>query len=175
MAGHPVLDFVNTVAWRTDDGRRADRVPDEAAWTRWAADAGLGATALPDGASLRALRELLAALLDAYVDATAPAPPVRERWRATALTARERSALSHDFPLHPVAANVCDELTLKAEELLADAAALGRVRRCAGPGCGWFFLDRSRNGARRWCSSGDCGNRDRARRHYERTRQAAAN
>ncbi|MBZ2410557.1 CGNR zinc finger domain-containing protein [Streptomyces sp. L06] len=39
-----------------------------------------------------------------------------------------------------------------------------RVRRCAGPGCGWFFLDRTRNSARRWCGSGDCGNRDRARR-----------
>ncbi|MFJ9034356.1 CGNR zinc finger domain-containing protein [Streptomyces sp. NPDC102274] len=31
-------------------------------------------------------------------------------------------------------------------------------------------LDRSRSGTRRWCSSGDCGNRDRVRRHYSRTR-----
>ncbi|MER8265415.1 CGNR zinc finger domain-containing protein [Streptomyces griseus] len=57
-----------------------------------------------------------------------------------------------------------------AEELLG-GDGLGRIRRCAGPGCGWFFVDRSRSGSRRWCSSRDCGNRDRARRHYARTRQ----
>ncbi|MER7663745.1 MULTISPECIES: CGNR zinc finger domain-containing protein [unclassified Streptomyces] len=34
--------------------------------------------------------------------------------------------------------------------------------RCAGPGCGRFFLDRTRAGTRRWSSSGDCGNSDRA-------------
>ncbi|MET8655767.1 MULTISPECIES: CGNR zinc finger domain-containing protein [Streptomyces] len=65
---------------------------------------------------------------------------------------------------------VCDVLALRAEELLG-GDGLGRIRRCAGPGCGWFFVDRSRSGSRRWCSSRDCGNRDRARRHYARTRQ----
>ncbi|MFD3657498.1 CGNR zinc finger domain-containing protein [Streptomyces sp. NPDC058620] len=46
------------------------------------------------------------------------------------------------------------------------------MRRCDGPGRGWFFLDRTRSSSRRWCSSGDCGNRDRARarRHYARTK-----
>ncbi|MFD9792685.1 CGNR zinc finger domain-containing protein [Streptomyces sp. NPDC059070] len=33
-------------------------------------------------------------------------------------------------------------------------------------------MDRTRGGTRRWCSSGDCGNRDRARRHYARTHPA---
>jgi predicted RNA-binding Zn ribbon-like protein len=47
---------------------------------------------------------------------------------------------------------------------------LTRVRRCHDTGCGWLFLDRSRIGSRRWCSSADCGNRARARRHYERHR-----
>ncbi|WP_424570894.1 CGNR zinc finger domain-containing protein [Streptomyces sp. CH-036] len=61
-------------------------------------------------------------------------------------------------------------LALRTEDLLS-GDGLGRVRRCEGPGCGWFFLDRSRRGTRRWCSSQDCGNRDRARRHYSRTRQ----
>ncbi|MFF9228910.1 MULTISPECIES: CGNR zinc finger domain-containing protein [unclassified Streptomyces] len=60
-------------------------------------------------------------------------------------------------------------LALQADELLA-SPLVQRIRRCEGPGCGWFFLDRSRSGTRRWCSPGDCGNRDRARRHYHRSR-----
>ncbi|WP_318199170.1 CGNR zinc finger domain-containing protein [Streptomyces sp. SCL15-4] len=171
IAGHPVLDFVNTVAWRTDDSRRVERVPNAAAWTRWAAAAGLGATPLPDEASLHSLREALTAALDALVDGTVPPAHAWDALRQAALAAREDAALPRSFPLRPVPATIAGKLALLAEELLGDASALPRVRRCAGPGCGWFFLDRSRNGARRWCSSGDCGNRDRARRHYARTRQ----
>ncbi|MFE0173229.1 CGNR zinc finger domain-containing protein [Streptomyces sp. NPDC059002] len=171
IAGHPVLDFVNTVAWRTDDSRRAERVPDAAAWTQWAATAGLGATSLPDEAVLHSLREVLTAVLDAFADGATPPAPAWTALREAALGAREDAALPRAFPLRPVPATITGELALQAEELLGDARALSRVRRCEGPGCGWFFLDRSRNGARRWCSSGDCGNRDRARRHYARTRQ----
>ncbi|MET9953081.1 CGNR zinc finger domain-containing protein [Streptomyces sp. NPDC006339] len=178
IAGHPVLDFTNTVAWRTDESRRAERVPDAAAWARWAATAGLGAAPPSDEDEavlngLRGLREALAAVLDALVDGTTPPAPAWETLRRAALAAREAAALPPAFPLRPVPASLPDALALLAEELLSDARALARVRRCAGPGCGWFFLDRSRNGARRWCSSSDCGNRDRARRHYARTRPAA--
>lgn len=45
---------------------------------------------------------------------------------------------------------------------------LPRLRGCAGEHCGWLFVDRSRNGTRRWCSMRDCGNRAKARRHYRR-------
>jgi predicted RNA-binding Zn ribbon-like protein len=48
-----------------------------------------------------------------------------------------------------------------------------RLRRCDDQGCGWLFLDTTRNHSRRWCSSRDCGNRDRARRHYTRSRTTA--
>nr|WP_264085191.1 CGNR zinc finger domain-containing protein [Kibdelosporangium phytohabitans] len=44
------------------------------------------------------------------------------------------------------------------------------VGECSGPGCGWLFIDRTRNRSRQWCSSKDCGNRERARRHYRRSR-----
>ncbi|MEM1400371.1 MAG: ABATE domain-containing protein [Pseudomonadota bacterium] len=43
-----------------------------------------------------------------------------------------------------------------------------RIKVCAGEDCGWLFIDRSRNLARRWCSMSDCGNRDKARRFYAR-------
>jgi len=32
----------------------------------------------------------------------------------------------------------------------------------------WLFLDRSRNRSRRWCDMKTCGNREKARRHYQR-------
>ena len=43
-----------------------------------------------------------------------------------------------------------------------------RLRQCQDTDCGWLFLDRTKNGSRVWCSSADCGNRTRARRHYQR-------
>jgi predicted RNA-binding Zn ribbon-like protein len=43
------------------------------------------------------------------------------------------------------------------------------IRLCAE--CGWIFHDTSRNHLRRWCSMKICGNRAKAHRHYERTRQ----
>ncbi|WP_373299598.1 CGNR zinc finger domain-containing protein [Streptomyces poonensis] len=85
-------------------------------------------------------------------------------------TTRRRRAGEHQ-PV-PVPATVSEELAPPAEDLLADARALSRVRRCAGQGRGWFSLDRSRNGDRPWCSSNDCGTRDRARPTPLRTHPA---
>jgi predicted RNA-binding Zn ribbon-like protein len=66
-----------------------------------------------------------------------------------------------DSPLWPVAQSAAELLT---------SERLGRVKVCAGEGCGWVFLDESRNGSRRWCDSRDCGNRERVRRHLARKR-----
>jgi predicted RNA-binding Zn ribbon-like protein len=55
-----------------------------------------------------------------------------------------------------------------AELLTSDE--LSRVRLCDGDGCGWLFVDRSRNQSRRWCDMGDCGNRAKARRFRERSK-----
>ena len=60
-----------------------------------------------------------------------------------------------------------------AAELLT-APELARVRECAGQPCGWLFLDASRNHSRRWCSMAGCGNRAKAKRHYERAKAARA-
>jgi predicted RNA-binding Zn ribbon-like protein len=51
---------------------------------------------------------------------------------------------------------------------------LARLRRCppdAG-GCGWLFLDHSRNGSRRWCRMADCGTEVKVRRLTQRRREA---
>ncbi|MDO3639140.1 CGNR zinc finger domain-containing protein [Mycolicibacterium sp. KC 300] len=44
----------------------------------------------------------------------------------------------------------------------------GRLRPCANDECLLFLLDRSRAGTARWCSMKGCGNRMKARRHYDR-------
>lgn len=50
---------------------------------------------------------------------------------------------------------------------------LGRVKECADDrGCGFLFLDTSRNRSRRWCSMKSCGNRAKVMRHYHRQQSA---
>jgi predicted RNA-binding Zn ribbon-like protein len=55
---------------------------------------------------------------------------------------------------------------------LLTSQRLKRVGQC--PGCGWLFLDASRNRSRRWCTMEVCGNRAKARRHYERQKVQGA-
>ncbi|GIH10859.1 hypothetical protein Rhe02_89260 [Rhizocola hellebori] len=56
-----------------------------------------------------------------------------------------------------------------AGELLL-SEQLERVGEC--PGCGWLFLDTSRNGGRRWCSMATCGSRDKMARYHRQQRKA---
>lgn len=65
-----------------------------------------------------------------------------------------------DRILWPIAQSAADLLT---------SAELQMVRFCEAPDCEWLFLDRSRNRSRRWCDMASCGNRQKARRHYQRT------
>jgi predicted RNA-binding Zn ribbon-like protein len=70
--------------------------------------------------------------------------------------------------------DVADEARLSARALLAwghvQEAMPGRLRPCANDECRLFLLDRSKPNSARWCSMKVCGNRLKARRHYERTR-----
>lgn len=50
----------------------------------------------------------------------------------------------------------------------------GRLRPCGNPSCRRFLIDRSKANNARWCSMARCGNRMKARRHYERTRTNSA-
>jgi predicted RNA-binding Zn ribbon-like protein len=53
-----------------------------------------------------------------------------------------------------------------AELLTSDELAY--VRQCASDTCAWLFLDKTKNHRRRWCDMKTCGNRDKARRYYQR-------
>ena len=73
-------------------------------------------------------------------------------WRAGA-------ALDFDRIIWPALISAADLLT---------STDLSRVRECAGEGCGWLFLDRSKSRTRRWCDMTVCGNRAKVRRHRSR-------
>jgi CGNR zinc finger/Putative stress-induced transcription regulator len=48
----------------------------------------------------------------------------------------------------------------------------GRLRPCANDECRLFLIDHSKAGTARWCSMAVCGNRMKARRHYQKARNA---
>ena len=68
-----------------------------------------------------------------------------------------------EAPIWPISRSAADLLTSTEERRL--------VRQCSGTECEWLFLDTSRNRSRQWCSMQSCGNREKARRHYQRMRQ----
>lgn len=68
-------------------------------------------------------------------------------------------------------------LMIPVVESAADSLVTGelpRVRRCGDGTCPRVFLDTTRNGRRRWCQMGTCGNRAKAARHRARVRRAVA-
>ncbi len=71
--------------------------------------------------------------------------------------------LSLDRPFWPVA--------VSATNLVASSDA-ERVKECATDNCNWLFLDASKNRSRRWCEMKECGNREKARRHYHKSKSA---
>jgi predicted RNA-binding Zn ribbon-like protein len=74
--------------------------------------------------------------------------------------------------------SVAPERELAVRAVLAwDALARqspGRLRPCANDECRLFLIDRSKANAARWCSMAVCGNRMKARRHYQRARNPQA-
>jgi len=110
----------------------------------------------------RAREADLAILNVALPDALARVHVVREADSFAWRWAADETAL--DRMLWPVARSAADLLT---------SEKLARVGQCADDrGCGWLFLDMSRNRSRRWCDMKDCGNRAKAKRHYVRKRKS---
>ena len=61
-------------------------------------------------------------------------------------------------------------LALSAVDLLT-SEHVKWVGQCADEeGCGWLFVDTSKNHSRRWCDINDCGNRAKQRRYQQRAR-----
>ncbi len=105
--------------------------------------------------------EDLTILKEAYTQAVTHAQVTPEGTHFTFSWPDSEHAL--DLPLWSIAHSGM-ELLLSEE--------LQRVKECPGDGCGWLFLDKSRNQSRRWCNGQDCGNRVRVRLHYQRRKSS---
>ena len=188
VGGDPALDLINTVDW-TSHGLDNERLEDFQQLTRWAEGAGV-----IDGATGRRLRRLsearprvAAAALTYAIEARGtlrelfgaiargePAEPELARFNRL-----QREALA-GLEVAPVEGSETgyrwrwrgeesDPRTLVWRVLWSAARLLqsddvGRVRVCDGDDCGWMYVDRSRNGFRRWCQMRTCGTREKTRR-----------
>jgi predicted RNA-binding Zn ribbon-like protein len=190
--GELCLDFANTVSHRHLPQRRAEHLDSYADLVAFADQskllppklaANLRARASRDAAGARSafrksivLRESLYRAFSAIAAGKRAPPADVQRINDFALAALQHRKLartngdyrwewqsdgrdSPDRILWPIAESA-------AELLTSDARAA--IRECRAPDCEWLFLDHSRNRSRRWCDMKSCGNRQKARRHYQR-------
>ena len=185
VGGHPALELANTVAPRTPGAAHAEYLPDPTALLEWAHRIGLvdGADAQrverswarSPAVADKALAEVhdLRALVDRTL-AGHDLDTLTHRWAAaisrSALLPGADGAVTLTIGTDP-ASMIGDRLADALVDLLR-TADLSRLRVCPleDGGCGWLFLDRSRNLTRRWCSMDDCGAHAKARRLTERRR-----
>ena len=188
IAGDPLLDLVNTVAWRLGGPERTENLESYADVLDWCVESDLlsedEAAALRDLAGrdgaraererqqvVKAREKVYAALFeddpqaaadlaDMYRTAIAAADLVRadDRWRW-----RDRDA---DLRLPR-------DRIVRGLVALAQRDDLDRLHQCEDAKCGWVYFDTSPRRNRRWCNTKDCGDRNRARAYYARQKAKA--
>lgn len=196
VGGWLCLDLANTVEPRCGAAER-DHLRRYADLVAWAGHAGAlddeaheadllrGATDRPAAARASfaravALREAVYEVFAAIARSTAPAATDLEViQRGYAAAARSATLVSAggrfawtwpradlDRAWYPIAGSAVDLLT---------TGPLERLKMCPdGEGCGWLFIDVTKNNSRRWCSMETCGaeakiKRQTARRRARRT------
>jgi predicted RNA-binding Zn ribbon-like protein len=201
VGGHRALDLVNTVAPRLPGDRRRDYLVtpgDLVVWSQrtglldaaaareveaaWSASPAAGRRGLSAVREIReALYEVLSACLEGAGDLTVAQGELDHlsmAWASTVPRARLVPATGGTGAARwvvdaPPVLLVADRVTQDAVDLLCgiDLTRLGRCPVEAG-GCGWLFLDQTRNRSRRWCTMEDCGSGAKARRLTERRRRS---
>jgi predicted RNA-binding Zn ribbon-like protein len=195
LGGHPALDFVNTLDWRAR--AKADGGPEEMlvsyaallACIRRLGLIGTGTLAELERQARRRPKEAETVLAEALALREALHGLAQAMRLGKAARAADLAVLNRVLLRYPegrvIAAAEGGRLGWKAHgdglELGSPLGAIARmgadllvtaepnsIRCCAGPDCGWLFQDTSPNKRRRWCSMESCGNRAKARRHYER-------
>ncbi len=122
------------------------------------------------------LRETVTGLVNASIESRSPLDSNAETFRSLFVTMlpHRRMRSRNGSIVYELEGNVTLERPLWLLLCAAEGLLLGRhsarLRACADPRCGRFFLDTSKNRSRRWCSMARCGNRAKVRRHYERRR-----
>jgi predicted RNA-binding Zn ribbon-like protein len=183
IGGRSCLDFVNTVHDRFDPVRE-DYIASVSRYFSWSRRVGLlsrteyaklASLQLEEGfmSEIRKFREQLYAFLLDWIGGQAPIAPatlafwLKRAWAGLRLDARSpnclawsKSAIDVHLPLKRIALDVLDML---------QHGQRSRLRRCAARDrCGWVFYDKSKSGARRWCSMQTCGAVAKMRRYRDR-------
>lgn len=192
VGGHPAVDFVNTLHSRVDPAPR-DYLETPAHLIGWCQHAGLIGAAdarrlmglgPKEGKRLleeaRALRETLYGVLRARLDGRRDDEALALLNRELEKTARWRRLEDEGDGFawrHRIKAgrprSLLAPIVFAATELMT-SPELARLKACPPPdGCGWLFLDRSRNASRTWCSMKTCGNAAKLRRYRARQRNTA--
>ncbi|TLS50526.1 hypothetical protein FE782_19365 [Paenibacillus antri] len=202
LGGALPLDYCNTVDWHSspDPMERLHRYEDLVDWGMAA-----GTISSEEGAAIRErvaarsdeaanayreaieLRESLFRLFTAVAREETPddgdLARLNDRWERTQrrLEIRyENDAFRLDWRVgdleeSPDLLRLLDPVVRAAVELLLSPKSRD-VRRCEGPpGCGWLFLDHTKNHSRRWCSMRECGNREKMRRFHEKKKSRREN
>lgn len=173
LAGEPVaLDLLNT-EW-LESGTPVDLLATPAGTRAWLAEAGAATS------SAAGTRHALVLARQAIRDVVSGQGGTAALDRLNEVLGHGRLHLSIGPSMNPAQTLEVDDPAWQPAvmaaanllELLEEAP--GRIRRCQNPACVLWFFDTTRNGTRRWCSMAACGNRAKARRHYERARNPAA-
>lgn len=174
-----ILDATNTVVLRGDPTRSFDRFENAAEFARFALAASAYRSEEINGRSLvfehsdaaarrvLDLRESADRLFRSAV-LTGELPnahlPALLRAIASCLESTDEEPTNVSQPLSFESALATSALSLLAGQ------EWRKVRICRN--CNWLFVDRSRNASRLWCDMSVCGNRQKAKRHYERRKAA---
>ena len=172
-SGRLCLDFVATVGerWRRSFERLL--APEDLA--RWIAETGMlnvpPKVSRRQLAAARALREAINRLARSEIE---PQPGDRQelnRWAARVPLAPQFTPQGElvwvaDRPVEAMVATIARD----AVDLLSGPLA-GRIRECGAADCALLFVDTSRPGHRRWCSTEGCGNRVRTKAYRQRRKE----
>jgi predicted RNA-binding Zn ribbon-like protein len=173
VAGHVALDFVNTAEQRghPDGGDALRTIDDLRLWGQRsgvlsnAADGDAGLLELP--AALEA-RELLYQVFLGRVRGQRVPEADRDRLGGLAARAYQAARLDQE-PDGRVDWSWDPAQVATAVRLLGDQGPVARLRQCPGDHCGWFFLDTTKRGNRRWCSMSECGQEAKTARRRARS------
>jgi predicted RNA-binding Zn ribbon-like protein len=191
IAEHPSLDFANTVRWHASD-HQLETLTDYEELIRWAQAAGIlekaqfrmlreKAAQSPDEARevldrAKRLREAIYQLCTAVIHEKTPPKAALgtlndeiSTWISRARVVSTTGGFRWNYDVDPIALeSVLWPIIRNSAELLT-SEQIHRVGQCADDrGCGWLFLDKSKNHSRRWCDINDCGNRAKQRRYQKR-------
>jgi predicted RNA-binding Zn ribbon-like protein len=177
--GNSALDLANTVVYRNRPERREDRLKSSETLDKWCRAAGLKSSRSESLGHILAAREAIDRFF--RLAAGSATEPDKSAWndllRLYATHGPRAGLVKTPFGLRlPVDGKRRPHASLLTRVLhaaiaLAFSPDFAKVKVC--PGCGWLFIDRTRNGAKRWCITSLCGNRNKMRRYYHRRRHAA--